>query len=64
VLFVRTLIVAVGTTNFSRDTLELVPAARSGPAVTIPITSFISNDFSFYDHFRWPSEIAWSAGAR
>jgi len=64
VLFVRTLIVAVGTTNFSGDTLELVPAARSGPAVTIPITSFTSNDFSFYDHFSWPSEIAWSAGAR
>jgi hypothetical protein len=64
VLFVRTLIVAVGTTNFSRDTLELVPAARSGPAVTIPIMSFTSNDFSFYDHFSWPSEIAWSAGAR
>ena len=54
----------MGTTNFSRDTLELVPAQRTGPAATISIASFTSNDFSFYDHFSWPSEIAWSGGAR
>lgn len=62
-LFVRTRIVTVGTTNFSRDTVELVPANRTGPAATIPIASFTSDDFSFYDHFQWPSEIAWSAAA-
>ncbi len=63
-LFVRTRIVTVGTSAISHDTLELVPAAGSGPAATIPIASFTSNDFSFYDHFQWPSEIAWSAAAR
>ncbi len=63
-LFVRTRIVAAGTTDTSRDTLELVPADRTGPAVSIPIASFTSNDFSYYDHFQWPSEIAWSAAAR
>ena len=63
ILFVRTHVIAVGTSAISRDTLELVPAARSGPAATIPIASFSSNDFSFYDHFQWPSEIAWSAAA-
>jgi hypothetical protein len=63
-LFVRTRIVTVGTASTSRDALELVPAARTGPAATIPIAGFTSNDFSFYDHFDWPSEIAWSAAAR
>jgi hypothetical protein len=57
-------IVFMGITATSRATLELVPAARSGPAATIPIASFTSKDFSFYDHFDWPSEIAWSAEAR
>jgi hypothetical protein len=63
ILFVRSHVVTVTTTSTSHDTLELVPAARSGPAATIPIASFTSNDVSFYDHFQWPSEIAWSAAA-
>jgi hypothetical protein len=64
-LFVRSRISSVGTSSFSHDTLELVPVARHGPpATTIPVASFASNDFSFYDHFSWPSEIAWSAAAR
>lgn len=64
ILFVRTQVIAKGLSTSSRDTLELVPAARVGPAATIPIALFTSNDFSYYDHFSWPSEIAWSAGAR
>jgi hypothetical protein len=64
-LFVRTRIAVAGTTSSSRDTLELVPVTPSGPAATaVPIASFTSNDFSYYDHFSWPSEIAWSAAAR
>jgi Tol biopolymer transport system component len=63
ILFVRSHVVTVTTTSTSHDTLELVPAAGSGPAATIPIASFTSNDVSFYDHFQWPSEIAWSAAA-
>jgi hypothetical protein len=63
-LFVRTRVITTGLTSTSSNTLELVPAARRGPAAAIPITSFASNDFSFYDHFNWPSEIAWSAAAR
>ncbi|HEX3689405.1 MAG TPA: hypothetical protein VHV28_06900 [Solirubrobacteraceae bacterium] len=63
-LFVRTRIFARGTVSSSHDTLELVPASRSGPALTIPIAAFTSNDFSYYDHFSWPSEIAWTAAAR
>ena len=62
-LFVRTSIVTRGTATSSHDTLALVPAARTGPAATTLIASFTSNDFSFYDHFQWPSEIAWSAAA-
>ena len=61
ILFVRSQVVTVTTTSISRDTLELVPAARRGPAAAIPVATFTSNDVSFYDHFQWPSEIAWSA---
>ena len=64
ILFVRTRVITSGTSASSRDTLELVPATRTGPAAAVPVATFISNDFSFYDHFQWPSEIAWSAGAR
>jgi hypothetical protein len=63
ILFVRTRVVTVGTSASSRDTLELVPAARTGPAAAVPVATFTSSDFSFYDHFQWPSEIAWSAAA-
>ncbi|HEX3979463.1 MAG TPA: hypothetical protein VHW96_24535 [Solirubrobacteraceae bacterium] len=62
-LFVRTRVVTVGTASSSRDTLELVPAARTGTAAAIAVASFTSSDSSFYDHFDWPSEIAWSAAA-
>jgi Tol biopolymer transport system component len=59
-LFVRTRVITAGLTSMSRDTLELVPATRRGTAAAIPIAGFASNDFSYYDHFNWPSEIAWS----
>ncbi len=62
ILFVRTRVVTSGLSASSRDTLELVPAAGTGPAAAVPVATFTSNDFSFYDHFQWPSEIAWSAG--
>jgi hypothetical protein len=57
VLFVRSQIVTVGHTNFSRDTIELVRA--SGTGAVVPVVEFTSGDFSFYDHFDWPDEIAW-----
>jgi hypothetical protein len=57
VLFVRSQVVTVGYTNFSRDTIELVRA--SGTSAVLPIVNFISGDFSFYDHFGRPDEIAW-----
>lgn len=60
ILFVRS---HVGSGSLSRDTLELVPAARTGAAAPIPLATFTSSDISFYDHFRWPSEVAWSAAA-
>ena len=41
----------------SLDTLELVPAARSGAASTVPLVRFTSGDISFYDHFSWAQEI-------
>jgi hypothetical protein len=64
-LFVRTRIVTAGTSSSSRDTLELVPVTRHGAAPTvIAVATFASNDFSYYDHFDWPDEIAWSAGGR
>ena len=58
-LFVRTHVVTVGRSAISRDTLELVPAAATGPATPVPLVAFSSNDFSYYDHFDWPSEIDW-----
>lgn len=45
----------------SLDTLELVPAARSGPANTVSLVRFTGGDISFYDHFSWAQEIDWSA---
>lgn len=63
ILFVRTRLslASEGIGGHSDDTLELVRARRAGPAASIPIASFTSSDISFYDHFQWPSEIAWSA---
>ena len=54
IVFVRTQVVPVDS---SRDVIELVRAS-GGP--TVPVADFTSDDFSFYDHFRWPYEIAWS----
>ncbi|MGH2893541.1 MAG: hypothetical protein ACRDPM_09785, partial [Solirubrobacteraceae bacterium] len=64
ILFVRSRVITHGSTAISQDTLELVRAARGGPAVAVPVATFTSNDFSFYDHFQWPSEIAWSDAVR
>jgi Tol biopolymer transport system component len=64
ILFVRTHVVTAGMSSSSRDTLELVRVARTGAAPAIPIVTFTSNDFSYYDHFTWPSEIAWSEAGR
>ncbi|MGH2891676.1 MAG: hypothetical protein ACRDPM_00205 [Solirubrobacteraceae bacterium] len=64
ILFVRTRVITVVSGSTSRDTLELVSTASTRPAVTVPIATFTSNDVSFFDHFQWPSEIAWSAAAR
>lgn len=57
ILFVRT----GERSNGSRDTIELVPVDGAGAAVAI--VEFESGDFSYYDHFDWPTEIAWSAAA-
>ena len=57
ILFVRSRVLTAGFNNSSRDTIEL--ARRSGAGGAIPIVSFTSGDFSFYDHFDWPYEIAW-----
>ncbi|MGZ4176250.1 MAG: hypothetical protein ACXVRW_09415 [Solirubrobacteraceae bacterium] len=57
ILFVRTQV----RRSSSLDTLELVPAAPSGRARTVPLARFTSGDVSFYDHFSWPQEIDWSA---
>jgi len=56
VLFVRSRVVPVGQAAISHDTLQLV-RTTGGPA--IPIVSFTSDDFSYYDHFSWPYEIDW-----
>ena len=58
VLFVRSEVVPVGSTAYSQDTLELVRASGVGGA--IPVLSFTSGDFSYYDHFEWPTEIDWN----
>ena len=57
VMFVRSRVVTVGTSAYSRDTIEVVRASGTGGAV--PVFSFTSGDFSYYDHFEWPTEIAW-----
>ena len=57
VLFVRSRVVTVGTSAYSHDTIELVRASGAGTAV--PAFSFTSGDFSYYDHFEWPTEIDW-----
>ena len=57
VLFVRSRVVMVGTSAYSHDTIELVRASGAGPAV--PVFSFTSGDFSYYDHFDSPTEIDW-----
>ena len=62
ILFVRTRVVTVGMSAISRDTIELTPANGSGSA--IPITAFTSDDFSYYDHYGWPDEIAWWSAGR
>jgi hypothetical protein len=51
-MLVRTEVVG----NGSRDTLALV---RAGGGAAVPILDFSSGDFSYYDHFDWPSEIDW-----
>lgn len=56
ILFVRTRLVG----NGSQDTIELTPTNGTGGA--IPIVSFASGDLSYYDHFDWPDEVAWSPG--
>jgi dipeptidyl aminopeptidase/acylaminoacyl peptidase len=58
ILFVRGKVVPVGQAAISRDTIELVRA--SGSASPVPVINFTSNDYSYYDHFDWPDEIAWS----
>ncbi|HET8980999.1 MAG TPA: hypothetical protein VFN87_22790 [Solirubrobacteraceae bacterium] len=57
VLFVRSRVVTAGTAADSHDTIELVQASGAGTAV--PVLSFTSSDFSYYDHFNWPAEIDW-----
>ncbi len=57
VLFVRSRVVTVGTSAYSHDTIELVRA--SGASTAVPMLSFTSGDFSYYDHFDWPTEIDW-----
>ena len=57
VLFVRSRVVTAGASADSHDTIELVRASGAGTAV--PVLSFTSGDFSYYDHFDWPTEIDW-----
>jgi hypothetical protein len=57
VLFVRSRVVTVGTSAYSHDTIELVRASGAGTAISL--FSFTSGDFSYYDHFAWPTEIDW-----
>jgi WD40-like Beta Propeller Repeat len=59
VMFVRSRVLAgPGSSDRSRDTIELVRA--SGAGGPIPVVSFTSQDFSYYDHFDWPYELDWS----
>lgn len=56
VMFVRSrVLVGPGFGDRSQDTIELVRTSGAGRAV--PILSFTSDDFSYYDHFDWPYEI-------
>jgi hypothetical protein len=57
-MFVRSRVIPGGFGGTSRDTIELVRTSGAGGA--IPIVSFTSDDFSYYDHFDWPYEIAWN----
>ncbi len=57
ILFVRTRVVPGGFGGSSDDAIELV--RTSGTQTPVQIINFTSNDFSFYDHFRWPYEIDW-----
>jgi hypothetical protein len=63
ILFVRSRLSlsSGGIGGHSDDTLELVHAARTGAAAAVPVASVTSSDISYYDHFQWPSEVAWSA---
>ena len=60
IMFVRARVIPVGRSAISEDTIELVRADGNGGAV--PIAPFTSDDFSYYDHFAWPEEIAWFSG--
>jgi Tol biopolymer transport system component len=57
VMFVRSRVLPVRIGGASADTLELERATGAGGAV--PIVSFTSGDFSYYDHFDWPYEVDW-----
>jgi hypothetical protein len=57
IMFVRSRVLPVRFGGASADTIELVRASGTGGAV--PIVSFTSGDFSYYDHFDWPYEIDW-----
>jgi hypothetical protein len=57
VMFVRSDVLTAGLSASSRDTIELVRTSGAGGAV--PIVTFTSDDFSYYDHFDWPYEIDW-----
>lgn len=57
VLFVHTRVAIAGSSAYSRDTVELMRA--SGAGGVIPVLSFTSTDFSYYDHFDWPAETDW-----
>jgi len=60
IMFVRSQLLAAGDSDSSRDTIELVRTSGAGGA--IPIISFTSGDFSYYDHYEWPYEVAWHSG--
>jgi Tol biopolymer transport system component len=58
VMFVRSQVLAgPGLSDHSQDTIELVRTSGAGGAV--PVVSFTSQDFSYYDHFDWPYEVDW-----
>jgi len=61
ILFVRSQVILTRTSSSSDDTLELVRATRTGAATPVPLVRFTSGDFSYYDHFAWPTEVDWSS---